>query len=1182
MGSTGCTASLPVTVNPLPSTNTVTVTNGGNYCAGAPGVNIGLSGSTTGVNYDLYTGSSYLSTMAGMSSALDYGLFTNTSGSPMVYTIVATNPTTGCTSNMAGSATVYPANPLPTAYMVMGGGANCSGGTGVDIYTSGSDLGVKYQLYNGTATVGTPINGTGTPMLDFGLHATNGTYTVVAITTTTGCTNNLLSNAVVTTNPAIATYPVTGGGNFCTGGAGSDVTLSNSTAGINYQLFNGTTAIASVLSTSGPIDFGNQPVGVYTVVGSIPGTSCTQNMTGSATIGTFPLPTVYAVTGGGNYCAGSTGSHVGVAYSATGVNYQLFNDGIMVATVPGSYSGVDFGAQTDTGTYTVVAVNAATSCSSNMSGSTTIYVNPLPTSYTVSTGGSFCAGGTGVDVNLGGSDMGVQYQLYNGGTAVGLPMTASGGSMVDFGFVTNPGTYTIVAKNPSTTCTAIQTGSSVITVNAIPVAYNLTGGGNYCAGGTGSPLMLANSQAGVTYQVYLDGSMVPGASVTGTGSALALGSFTGTGTYTVQGMNGSCTNNMNGSKIIGTNPLPALYSVTGGGNYCMGGTGRHISLSLTNSDINYQLLVSGTPTGAAVTGTGFTYDFGAKTVAGNYQVVATNPLTGCQDTMSGSATIGVNMLPAVYNVINGGGYCTGGTGVNVSLNNSAPGVNYVFLRGTTAAGSALGNGTMLNVLETAAGTYTAIGTDTLTGCTANMSGSTTVTINSLPGMAAVTGGGNYCAGSVTGVPVSLASSVSGIEYVLLFGSFPVDSLSGTGGALSFPSMTGAGSYTVLARNTTTGCTNTMSGTATIGITPNVTPSVMVSTGMGDSVCSGSMVTFTATPVNGGTAPAYQWQVNGHPVVSTGATYSYMPVTGDVVTATLTSNAVCPLPATASNTQTITVFSTETPSVSISATGGNTVCPGTMVTLSSSPVFGGTSPSYNWLVNGHPASTAATYSYTPANTDVVSLVLTSNYPCRTATTVNSNDVVFDVNAPVTPVFSVYADPGTVISKYQTVYFYANVTNASTGATFTWKVNGTTVSSTPTYSTATLVNNDTVSLTITSSAGTCGTASTTQSLIVSVSDLGVKGLTGNAANILVVPNPNNGSFTVKGSLAVAADQQVSFDITNMLGQVVYTGQALAKNGVINENIQLGNNMANGMYILNVHTNEGNSAFHFVIGQ
>jgi len=45
---------VPITINPLP--NIYTTTGGGNYCVGAPGARVGLSGSNTGVNYQLTNG----------------------------------------------------------------------------------------------------------------------------------------------------------------------------------------------------------------------------------------------------------------------------------------------------------------------------------------------------------------------------------------------------------------------------------------------------------------------------------------------------------------------------------------------------------------------------------------------------------------------------------------------------------------------------------------------------------------------------------------------------------------------------------------------------------------------------------------------------------------------------------------------------------------------------------------------------------------------------------------------------------------------------------------------------------------------------------------------------------------------------------------------------------------------
>jgi uncharacterized protein (TIGR02145 family) len=58
-------------------------------------------------------------------------------------------------------------------------------------------------------------------------------------------------------------------------------------------------------------------------------------------------------------------------------------------------------------------------------------------------------------------------------------------------------------------------------------------------------------------------------------------------------------------------------------------------------------------------------------------------------------------------------------------------------------------------------------------------------------------------------------------------------------------------------------------------------------------CPGTPVTFIAVPVNGGTNPGYQWQINASNVNNGNTTaFTYNPVSGDLVTCILTSNLTC--------------------------------------------------------------------------------------------------------------------------------------------------------------------------------------------------------------------------------------------------------------------------------------------------
>ena len=1176
--------SVTVSVNPLPLHHTVT--GGGSYCAGGTGAYIGLDGSHSGINYQLYNGTTAVgSPVPGTGLLLNFGLQTATG----TYTVVAISSGTACTANMTGSATVS-INSLPVVYSMTGGGNYCSGGAGVDVGLAGSDMGVNYQLYQGIVPLGGPVAGTGLP-LDFGILSAAGIYTVTASNALSGCMSNMSGTSVININPLPATFNVTGGGSYCASTSSTlHAGLSGSQFGTNYQLMLGGVATGLPLAGIGyPLDFGVEaPAGTYTVQATTTGTGCMNTMTGSAVITINAAPVVYPVSGGGGYCIGGAGQHIFLDGSSSGINYQLYLGTIASGSpVAGTGSGLDFGLKTLAGAYTVVATDASTGCTSSMGGSATIGINPLPSVFTVTGGGGYCAGEPGVHVMINGSEAGVNYHLYIAGSTPTGPVVAGTGLPIDMGVYPAVGTYTAIATNATTGCVNNMASSALISVNPLPLQYTVTGGGGYCSGGSGVAVGLSGSSTGISYLLYRGGIAV-GTYVPGTGSAMSFGSQTDAGIYTVGAFNPGtgCSSAMITSVSVAVNALPAVYSVTGGGNFCAGGAGVPVSLSGSNSGIIYQLYNGTMPAGTPLGGSGSSLSYGLKTSGGTYTVIATNSSTGCVSNMAGSAAVVVNALPVVYNMTGGGSYCAGGTGVNVTLSGSNTGINYQ-LYNTAAIGSAAsGTGLLMNFgAQTISGSYFVVATNATTGCKDTMNGVTNVAVNAVPGIVAINGGGSYCEGG-TGIAVGLVGSATGISYQL-YTTAPLTAtgspVHGTGSSVSFGLQTEGSLYVAVATDTATGCTSNMSGTATVNVIPTVMPSVSILSSLGDTVCSGISVTYSAAPVNGGTSPGYQWSINGV-TVGSGSSYTYLPVNGDTVSVTLTSSAACPAPATATDMLEMMVNANVMPIVSVTALTGDTICSGSIAAFSASSVYGGSAPAYSWILNSNPVATGTTYSYTPSNGDILFCKLTSNYQCVLSATAVSNYETMVVQPGGTAVVTVAVSYGT--SAGPVVYntgFTASVTNGGFSPSYQWLINGAVIAgaTNATYTAPSLTSGDVVSCYVIVNS-TCGTQSVEGSATVISANVGVQPVVNGSGDIRLSPNPNKGQFTISGNVGIAGESEYTLEITDLLGQVIYKTVVTAHNGQLNERVVLDNSVANGMYLLNLRSGNDNRVFHMVVEQ
>ncbi|MCB9341330.1 MAG: HYR domain-containing protein [Lewinellaceae bacterium] len=192
---------------------------------------------------------------------------------------------------------------------------------------------------------------------------------------------------------------------------------------------------------------------------------------------------------------------------------------------------------------------------------------------------------------------------------------------------------------------------------------------------------------------------------------------------------------------------------------------------------------------------------------------------------------------------------------------------------------------------------------------------------------------------------------------------------------------------------------------------NGPPEVTISVDPSDAIEQGTNATFTATPLYGGDTPIYQWKLNGNPVGTDSDTYANATLAnGDVVTCELTSNDPC-LSTTMATSNAITMEVVVcngplTAAVAIDANPSGSLAAGTSVTFTAAPTNGGTSPVYQWRVNGNPVGTNSNTYTTDALEDgnVVTCDMNTHNPCAAPPTVTSNAITMVVGAFPAPSFT----------------------------------------------------------------------------------------------------------------------------------------------------------------------------------
>lgn len=595
----------------------------------------------------------------------------------------------------------------------------------------------------------------------------------------------------------------------------------------------------------------------------------------------------------------------------------------------------------------------------------------------------------------------------------------------------------------------------------------------------------------------------------------------------------------------------ALPAITGASAVCQG-SGSTLSNAAAGgvwTSNNTSIATVGSATGTV-----------SGLIAGSATVVYAMPSTGCRTTYN----MVVNPLPAP-----------------VASANVCAGAN-------TTLVSATHGGTWASA-DDAIATIDPL-TGVVTGVTANVVGityvlptscrtMTTVVVRALPVVQTLSGGGDYCEGTAGGELV-LGGSENAATYRLYRGASLIATGTAAGGAFSFGHFDVPGTYSVNATNLA-GCNGDMTGAEVITMVPTVTPTISMGADVTETVCAGTMGNFVANITNGGPAPVYAWYVNSVPV-GAASTYSYIPADGDVIKAVLTSNAQCATSTMVSAMRTMTVMPNLTPAISLQVLPGDTLCEGDGAMFNAAIANGGDVPTYTWLVNGSvvASATGTTYAYTPANGDLVICKLNSNYRCPVVNDVASNAIsmkVFDLHIPAV---TVIAEPGLTINRGQLATFVANVVDAGIAPAYQWQINEVDVAgaTNSVFETRNLEDGDVVRCNVQAN-GLCGKMSFNSVTMTVLEGTNVGNVADRNAAIRLIPNPTNGHIVVSGEIATA-NGVVNMQITDMLGQVVYSHAAQLKGGLLNEAVELGNELANGMYLLHIDGGSVHSAIHFVL--
>lgn len=616
------------------------------------------------------------------------------------------------------------------------------------------------------------------------------------------------------------------------------------------------------------------------------------------------------------------------------------------------------------------------------------------------------------------------------------------------------------------------------------------------------------------------------------------------GDYVLYTGNGNCVSRDTVNVIV--KPRPANFSATYNAPVC---ESKPLNLSATSTSTGVTYAWTG-PNSFTSTNASPTFTYALPIHSGNYYVTAT--LNGC----SLNDTVAVTVIPqpvkptATVNTP----VCEGTT-LNFTATTTTTGVSYIWT-GPNSFTANIANTTISNTTTAASGDY--IVTVTKDGCI--NTDTVTALVKPLPAVVSPSNNGPICAGS--NLQISIPNSTTGATY----------------------SWTGPSSYNANQQNNTinnattaasgwyvvtvdlNGCNYKDSTNATVNLIP-AAPVLSYNSPM----CVGETLLLSANTATGAT---YSWTgPNSFSATAQNPTKSNMQFsdTGKF-TATRTVNGCTSAPTdihVAINPQPFTVIFPQP---------GDTICVGQNATFTAIPNNHGGSPQYKWFINGAATgNTSTSFSTTTlSDGDVIRCDMTENTKCHAAYTDQSNEINMVVMPWLAPSVTFTQDPNRPLKVDEYVTFTATPKDAGPAPTFQWKRNGQNVQGATgaIWSANTLNDNDSISVEVISNYR-CPQPPTASANGVRVKILAGVEQFNESNDLSLFPNPNNGTFQLKGTLATT--EEVTIQVYNAIGQTIHQQTIQPTSNTINTQIQLGD-VAAGVYMLKLTTKEATYGVRF----